>query len=780
MSNSQNRFSFVRLLTFGGIAFLLLGLFLASSAQADTIYAARINSLNGASFNNYYNNARFSNGDTSQQYCSQQSNGSSAYIFTQTVDGVVYDYTPMVLCDLGAVLTVNSLDVTAYSVGGNSVKGMKVELYDTPALSGTPVHTQEFTVAKTGATTLTLSEPVQARYAKITMTSNYNGDRVGVADVMFNVESYLKNPTSASVNVTTLSGRSLGNLYDTKMSTEWVTNAADTTNGYYNGSNANPVLTFNYDTPVTLSSVYILTYSANGNSLKDFQLDIFDNAGNQYTHNFAMTDCNYGVQNGFSFPEVENVTSVKMTVTSNFWGIAPGGGDRLGIGGVFFSNLEVDLPTTPELYNGSLCDDNVLIRPTNGAFVTLASETASDAPLSNLFDGTGTNSGENWHTKTSGSNYFDNGISPTIDLTLPKGTYDSFSVWGNDTASNQMTDFILELFNDGQVVFADEFRIDQNTDASHYATFSLDGKYISDSARLTVLDNAFARYEKDGAGGQVGFAEIAFYQNKYYLPNSIDISLDSWTIDGTPKIGVRFTEGDEQTATFAKPIILNADGVIEVAEGKKLLLTGGISGQHELKKTGDGLLQINSAAGAVDVQSLVVSSGRLDMKTYFKGSLIIGEELEEGSYTKATFSPGNSIGTLTIDGSFTLNPGSILLMEVGTDEEGNPAADQLIVTGNATFEPGSFIYLDLDENSSLVGGDTLNVILQANNSANFGDDFIDNFVRSYYFTDLQYTQLGDGTYAITATLDPNAVPEPSTWALMALGVVGLMYWRKRK
>ena len=343
-----------------------------------------------------------------------------------------------------------------------------------------------------------------------------------------------------------------------------------------------------------------------------------------------------------------------------------------------------------------------------------------------------------------------------------------------------MTDFILELFNDGQVVFADEFRIDQNTDASHYATFSLDGKYISDSARLTILDNAFARYVKDGAGSQVGFAEIAFYQNKYYLPNSIDNSLDRWTIDGTPKIGVQFTEGDEQTATFAKPIVLNANGVIDVAEGKTLFLTGGVSGNHDLKKTGEGTLKINTAEeGPVDIRSLLVSTGRVDMKELFTGALEIGEQLEDGSYTKATFSPGNSIGTLTVNGNFTLNPGSTLLMEIGTDEEGKPAADQLIINGEATFAPGSFIYLDLDENSSLNGGDTLNVILQANNSANFGDDFIDKFVRSYYFTDLQYTKLGDGTYAITATLDPNAVPEPSTWALLILGAAGLLYWRKK-
>ncbi|MBQ6615372.1 MAG: PEP-CTERM sorting domain-containing protein [Thermoguttaceae bacterium] len=41
--------------------------------------------------------------------------------------------------------------------------------------------------------------------------------------------------------------------------------------------------------------------------------------------------------------------------------------------------------------------------------------------------------------------------------------------------------------------------------------------------------------------------------------------------------------------------------------------------------------------------------------------------------------------------------------------------------------------------------------------------------------------LGDsGLWVFSGKVDPNAVPEPSTWALLILGALGLLYWRKRK
>ena len=226
------------------------------------------------------------------------------------------------------------------------------------------------------------------------------------------------------------------------------------------------------------------------------------------------------------------------------------------------------------------------------------------------------------------------------------------------------------------------------------------------------------------------------------------------------------------------PIAVDEAGTLEfnVSDGQTKKMTvdaaNAITSSGSVVKTGAGTLQIDTAEGLVNASSFLVSSGRLDMKEYFNGSMEVG--------AGATLSPGNSIGSLTINGTYTQDKNGTLLLEVGTDEQGEIVVDQLIINGEAEFAPGSIINISLDPSSGLVGGDTFSdlTILTADNAANIFDDVV-NSLQSYYFTNLTPTLSGN-QILLSATLDPNAVPEPSTWALLVLGAAGLLYWRKRK
>ena len=202
---------------------------------------------------------------------------------------------------------------------------------------------------------------------------------------------------------------------------------------------------------------------------------------------------------------------------------------------------------------------------------------------------------------------------------------------------------------------------------------------------------------------------------------------------------------------------------LTIEETNAILSTGTI------KKTGDGTLKLYAAdEDLINSHSFVVSSGRLDMTKYFKGALTVGEKLSPENYLTAIFSPGNSVGSLDITGDFTLNPGSTLLLEF--DETG---ADSLLVTGTTKFEEGSIITLALDEGASVSPNQQVSFQLPANIGT------FDTAQLSYpsYLTGVSYNPT---TGVLSATVDANAVPEPSTWALLLLGAAGLLYVRKRK
>lgn len=499
------------------ILLTLLLTFTSTIAQAELISAVRVNALNAIGSSNYYTNYGFS-GTTSNQWCTQAQ--SPSYPTSDT------SLLPVMLCDLGALQTINGLSITPYSANGNNIVSFRADFYDTPALSGTPTYSQTFTgldiQAGNPAVNLDLAEAVNAKYVKFTLTENRGGDRFGVGNIMFDVSSTVT-PTSGTCTVANLSGYQVSNLFDKNAGSTWCSAAADTTNGYFNGTNPNPEFTFALDSAKTLTGVTVQAYNVIGNSIQDFQLSFLDANGNEIAvkdpskYSFKMRDSTQSTQNYFSFPEVEGVAQVKMTVTSNFRNLNAGGGDRIGLAEVYFTTNETNMPTKPTMNNTPMHVNNI-VRPTSASFLTLGGTNGSARSLNYLFDGTGTGSGDVWYTNGSGDDYLNQGYSSVIEFKMSEESlYDSFSVWGYGSQGNQLTNFILELKNsDGEIVFADEFIMDRSNNANQFATFSLGKDYKFSTATLTVLDNAFRWYGTSG-GDRVGFAEIAFYQN----PNSI-------------------------------------------------------------------------------------------------------------------------------------------------------------------------------------------------------------------------------------------------------------------
>ena len=812
----------------------------ASLAQAEVIYAVRVNALDGAGNNSYYTNYNMSY--SSGQWCTQANN--TPYNGT----------TPVMLCDLGAVQTINSIKLDKYSAAGNNVKAMTLEFYDTPALSGKPVYTQTFTGISQSGDTLTLTTPTNARFVKFTMTENYGGDRYGIGNISFDVSSTVT-PTSGTCTVANLNGYNVSNLFDRNAGSTWCSSAADTTNGYYNGTNPNPVFTFELGSTQKLTGISVQPYNVTGNSIKNFNLEFLDSNGNTIAvedasqYSFIMWDASNGVYNYFSFPEVDGVAKVKMTVTSNFRGVG-GGGDRIGFAEVYFNTIDTAVATTPEKYNEPMHADNI-VRPTSASFVTEGATRGSARALTYLFDGTGTGMGDVWYTNGSGSDYLDQGYSSVIDFNMPAESlrYDSVSIGGYGSQGNQMTDFILELFDDsGKLIFADEFKTDQSINANQYATFSLGDNYSFSKARMTILDNAFRWYGASG-GDRVGFSEIFFSGEPEYFVNSSVITDDNWTINGGDRQGVSFTDGDFQTATFANPVILNADGMFEIGEDRTLNLDGPVSGNGGLQKTGAGKLTLSGdntylgettvSGGALELTGAAVKAngvinlindgvpetyeliynvetgeektltfnsaayvkgfgdilktgeGRLKINTEaltdaenieFSADnfVVFGGQADVSGYMNcdftveapSVFSPGNSVGEAEFGGTFTLKEGATLLLE-----QNDKGMDKLIA-GSFDFEDGSIIELSIDKP---IPDATYDIIVQsagtfteAQLNGSFWTNLIDGGLP--FYMDLSVV---DGSI-VRLHIDPNAIPEPSTWALLILGAAGMMFVRKRK
>ena len=284
-----------------------------------------------------------------------------------------------------------------------------------------------------------------------------------------------------------------------------------------------------------------------------------------------------------------------------------------------------------------------------------------------------------------------------------------------------------------------------------------------------LADQIFRNYDGDDSYGQfTGVGELIVNPgvNVELLYDNPDLGYEPIGL-----ITVKSQDGKTGNLIFNIP-----EGMTKtIAMSEKSVDYSKIDAEGNIVKTGDGTLKIVAAAeGLVRAESFVISSGRLDMKGYFEGTLQIGNDTIDQDETDqdetAVFSPGNSVGHVDIDGDFILKSGATLLIEMDETGIDTMAATSFDLNGTISFTV----------TDDIPGGAKYD-ILTSKDGTPFDEGIITQMLNGQklpeYFT---LSLAGPSNNIVRFTIDRNAVPEPSTWALLILGVVGLYFIRKKR
>jgi hypothetical protein len=296
-------------------------------------------------------------------------------------------------------------------------------------------------------------------------------------------------------------------------------------------------------------------------------------------------------------------------------------------------------------------------------------------------------------------------------------------------------------------------------------------------------------------GGGLTILQNAKYENRNIFTQSA----------GTTEIGRAGSGGLFNGGLFENNGTLNHDGgTTAIAAGGTLVNNsrinqndGSISVLSGGQLSNDNLLEINggtvdvSAGGAINGIGITTQNGgtlRVDgemIQTGFNGfaphGLTINGGTLEGTGTVranvanlgGTVGPGNSPGTLTIDGDYTQGPGGTLAMEI----ESLVSFDILDISGDAMLAGILDLTVDAGYAAAAMDGDTFTIVEWDSFSGAFDTVNGLNFATGKFFT-LDY-----GVAGLTLTVNAEtvvAVSEPDMIALFGLGLTGIGFVRRRR
>ena len=264
-------------------------------------------------------------------------------------------------------------------------------------------------------------------------------------------------------------------------------------------------------------------------------------------------------------------------------------------------------------------------------------------------------------------------------------------------------------------------------------------------------------YEVYGTASQPGTMRLA---NANIVTNAATILLD-----GPNSNLLRHDTGTNSLTNFAANA---AAGSFTIQNGRDFATAGLLINAGNVTVGPASTLTVGSGANFLQTAGVTAVNGTLAASLAdIQGGILKGGGTVSGNVVNqgGTVAPGNSPGTLTVQGSFAQLAGGTLNIEL----DGLSSFDLLAVSGNATL------------------GGTLSVVKLANYNPHVGDSFrVMTFADhgATTFDNVSYSGFGTGvlfgvTYNPTdVTLQVAAVPEAETWAMLLVGI-GLIGFRLR-